>query len=430
MTTPIRHTTGTLAPLSNSELYALCMDILGSRPKSPNPSYLRRQILEGQARLDAERAELAEQLLGSERQVLRAAAGGGTVDELEALLAASDERAAAFEAAGGNPAPVIAQVAVEAGVRDFDPEEWAAGAPEAGPEREYSEAELAEAAAVDQQATDHDLVAHGTGSAGDLPWSRPNEKQALGRMVRVSTPTRIVIDDPCADEPMAPVPLPLPPVPEGALLIIGRVHEDDLIAAELGEEAPRLAAQARATVDAFLKARGAKTLGKLDVDALRELYPLAVGRDHPRPRATRPGRPRGETPGPRALGDGRARRPGAPPAHAGGPAPRRGDRPARAAPRHGAPHRGRHGRGVAGARLPQPDRLPAQRHRRGPRARRAAGRRRPGARRGGLSPVRQPTSGPLRRAALVVQTGDRQRSGAPLDRSRAAVYAARLGGAS
>lgn len=301
--TPIRYTAETLAPLSPSELYKLYMDIFGIRPKSPNATYLRRQILEGQARLDAERAELAEQLLQAERQVVRGAAGGASEDELGALQAASDQRAAALEAAGGDPLPVIAQVAVEAGASPElvqAMEEWAANAP-ASPtdEREYSEAELAAAEADAQQAADYDLVAHGVGNGADL-WVVPtsfeihetsDEDRALQRIrwtqhfelqpvdhsvVLLGDLGEIVIDDPRAEEPVAQ----LPPAPADALLIISRVHEDDMIAAALGEDQPAdLAAQARATVAAFLEARGVKTLGKLSVEALRELYPQAVGRD-------------------------------------------------------------------------------------------------------------------------------------------------------
>ena len=243
--TPIRYTDETLAPLSPSELYKLYMDIFGIRPKSPNATYLRRQILEGQARLDAERAELAEQLRDAERQVVRGAAGGASEDELGALQAASDERAAALREAGGEPEAVIAQVAVEAG---------------AIPE-----------------------------------WAPMDEEQALGRVVRLSDYDGIVVDDPgydapASDEDVAAAAQRLEA--SGArVVIISRVHEDDMagaaqaepedqIADVLGEEQPAdLAAQARATVAAFLEARGVKTLGKLSVEALRELYPQAVGRD-------------------------------------------------------------------------------------------------------------------------------------------------------
>jgi len=285
--TPICYTAETLAPLSPSELYKLYMDIFGIRPKSPNATYLRRQILEGQARLDAERAELAEQLLQAERQVVRGAAGGASEDELGALQAASDQRAAALEAAGGDPLPVIAQVAVEAGASPElvqAMEEWAANAP-ASPtdEREYSEAELAAAEADAQQAADYDLVAHGVGDGSDLAAFAGQDVILHYRpgmepegVVLLSDLGEIVIDDPRADEPVAQ----LPPAPADALLIISRVHEDDMIAAALGEDQPAdLAAQAHATVAAFLEARGVKTLGKLSVEALRELYPQAVGRD-------------------------------------------------------------------------------------------------------------------------------------------------------
>ena len=187
--TPIRYTDETLAPLSPSELYKLYMDIFGIRPKSPNATYLRRQILEGQARLDAERAELAEQLRDAERQVVRGAAGGASEDELGALQAASDERAAALREAGGEPEAVIAQVAVEAG---------------AIPE-----------------------------------WAPMDEEQALGRVVRLSDYDGIVVDDPgydapASDEDVAAAAQRLEA--SGArVVIISRVHEDDMAGAAQAE---------------------------------------------------------------------------------------------------------------------------------------------------------------------------------------------------